>query len=651
MRRRATGTLVLLATIVFLTTPAPSTPRSASRAGPPARASERLSGAVGPESGSSRPAEAPISASPTAPTVTKNFEVLGHERLLKDEVHADVAVYDHGERFGTYAYIGSWSARCAGTGVNVINVNDPSNPKLVAIAGSHDGESHEDVVIRRIDGRDYLFVGVQQCDRGGRDGLDIFDVTDPGHPRHVSFFRTRSPFGGVHELDVVRRSDGRVLALLAVPFEEFSEVYFGAKQQGEFRIVDVTDPSKPEQLAGWGVIADSSLPIPSGTRPFSSSYQGLGNGPVIFAHSVRGADHGTTAYVSYWDAGFLKFDIGDPRSPRLVGRTLYPGTAEGDGHSLTTYDVAGDRYLLANDEDVDPTPIAAVTTSATGDTVYAGVQMFWARTSLYKAGDIEAEVFDAGEGCSQEAFEGADGKIALADSTDPFYRGIIEGWPRPPCSIARQAVFAAKAGAAAFVPNLVSPDNAYQYRSGPVRRARRVGEGMPVVQISDIDEIASSIRDQLKSGGSAQITLASEQPGVGFLRVYSESTARDVDGDGIPEFQQVGQFSDLPHVTGEVHPPPGDWEIHNTEVFGHRAYSSWYSSGIVAFDVSDPTQPSPVGQFVPPATSRFMGFFGASFPLVWGVAVDRETGIIYASDMRSGLWIVRPVGPAAARSA
>jgi hypothetical protein len=32
---------------------------------------------------------------------------------------------------------------------------------------------------------------------------------------------------------------------------------------------------------------------------------------------------------------------------------------------------------------------------------------------------------------------------------------------------------------------------------------------------------------------------------------------------------------------------------------------------------------------------------------VWGVAIDPDTGIVYASDMRTGLWVIRPVGDAA----
>jgi hypothetical protein len=93
---------------------------------------------------------------------------------------------------------------------------------------------------------------------------------------------------------------------------------------------------------------------------------------------------------------------------------------------------------------------------------------------------------------------------------------------------------------------------------------------------------------------------------------------------------------------GQLFPPDGGWSIHNTEVLGDRAYSSWYSHGIVALDVRHPTRPAKVGQFVPPPPAGGE----PPFALVWGVATDRETGIVYASDINSGLWIVRPTGRA-----
>jgi len=408
----------------------------------------------------------------------------------------------------------------------------------------------------------------------------------------------------------------------------------------------VTKPRRPSEITDWGVIADASVPIPSGTRPFRSTFQGLGNEAVIFDHSVRAADHGMTAYVSWWDAGVLKLDISRLTNPSVLGRTTFPVDADGSAHSMTPYDVGGTRYVLTNDEDVNPTPVPTVLSSATGDRSYGGVEMWWAPSPLYSVGPLEGRVWDAGEGCAERDYRHAEGKVVMADAVDPFYHGIIEGWPRPPCKIGEQAILAAHAGAIAFLPSLVSPDNAYPYFQGRRREVYRETEGMPIVQISRIDHQVRAIRDALETGERVTVRLEPGVPDVGYLRVYREST-RDVDGDKLPDFRQVGAFNDLRHVIGDLSLPPGDWEIHNTEVNADRAYSSWYSHGIVALDLTDPTDPSLVGQFVPPATRRFSGIFGDPFPLVWGVAIDPETGLVYASDMRSGLWIVRPIREAA----
>jgi hypothetical protein len=93
--------------------------------------------------------------------------------------------------------------------------------------------------------------------------------------------------------------------------------------------------------------------------------------------------------------------------------------------------------------------------------------------------------------------------------------------------------------------------------------------------------------------------------------------------------------------------PPGSWSVHNTEVLGDRAYSAWYSNGIVALDLSNPTSPEMVGQFVPNTSNRHANSLGVGPAEVWGVTIDPETGIVYASDMRTGLWIIQPVGDAA----
>ncbi|MBA3430219.1 MAG: hypothetical protein H0U16_01905 [Actinobacteria bacterium] len=577
------------------------------------------------------------------PAAAKNFKVLGHEKLPGPTPNGDVLVYDHGGDVGTHAYVGTWSFPCSGTGVKIIDVNDPRNPEMVALAGTRKGISNEDMVVRHYAGRDVMAIGVQACGEEGAQGVRLVDVTDPSHPQQFSFFRTP---GGVHELDMVKRRDGRVLALLALPFVEFGNTYFGTDSGGEFRIVDVTDPTAPVELAEWGMIEDSSAKIFGGNDELSSSFQGLGNFAAHFAHSVRGANRGKTAYVSYWDGGVLKFDIGNPSSPQLLARTSYRNNADGDAHSMTPYRAGGKRYIFQNDEDFSPLATPTVTTGATGNMKYPGVQMPWAPTLLSGgAGLLSGRTFDAGEGCSKGDYAGARDRVVLVDVVDPFYVGVIPNWSVP-CNVGRQVLLAARAGARAVVLNLVSPDDAFIFEPNEERLddIQRDAVGMPIVMVSNIDDMAAKIR---RAGGAVRIEVETEVPSWGFLRVYREDTARDRNGDGIAEYRQVGHFSDLNHVRGENETPPGDWSIHNTEIHGDRAYAAWYSQGIVALDLTSPAHPQKAGHFVPPPSCALRPLFGFCGAEVWGVAVDHSSGLIYASDMGSGLWIVKPTGAAA----
>src|ERR687892_74557 len=380
-----------------------------------------------------------VASGPASTLVAENFDVLGHVNLGGGSPNGDVFFFDHGGDVGKFAYVGTWSSPCSGAGIKIIDVNDPTQPKLVARAGGRTGISNEDVVVRRIGSTDVLGIGVQLCKpQGGSGGVQLFDVTDPGDPQALSFLPV--PSGGVHELDMVTRTDGTSLALLAVPFTEFDTQYFDIPSGGEFRIVDVTDPDDPFELADWGVIADSDLKnFGAGGDEVSSSFQGLGYYAAHYAHSVRAADDGTTAYVSYWDSGVLKFDITDPTDPELLARTRFDGDDDGDAHSMTPYDVGGTRYILQNDEDLDALSPAMVSSSATGATEYSGIEEPWAPTLLSETGTVTGTVHDANDGCQASDFAGTAGHVALVDTVDPFCVGIIPGWSVP-CSIGSQAV-------------------------------------------------------------------------------------------------------------------------------------------------------------------------------------------------------------------
>lgn len=125
------------------------------------------------------------------------------------------------------------------------------------------------------------------------------------------------------------------------------------------------------------------------------------------------------------------------------------------------------------------------------------------------------------------------------------------------------------------------------------------------------------------------------EKGYGYLRVYDYSN--------LAAPVQIGEYR-TPNSLGTNDQRAGDYVIHNPLVVGTDVYASWYSDGVRVLDASDPTAVREIAYFVPPATNNPVspsqrGVL-TNTPQVWGVAVDEATGLVYLSDMNSGLWIV-----------
>jgi hypothetical protein len=126
------------------------------------------------------------------------------------------------------------------------------------------------------------------------------------------------------------------------------------------------------------------------------------------------------------------------------------------------------------------------------------------------------------------------------------------------------------------------------------------------------------------------------ETGYGYLRIWDYSDL------AAPE--QIGEFR-TPNSRGLGAQGSGDYSIHNALVVDTDVYMSWYSDGVRVVDAADPAQPVEIAYFVPPAGQNPVkppqrGVL-SQMPQVWGVVVDEATGLIYASDMNSGLWILR----------
>jgi hypothetical protein len=98
----------------------------------------------------------------------------------------------------------------------------------------------------------------------------------------------------------------------------------------------------------------------------------------------------------------------------------------------------------------------------------------------------------------------------------------------------------------------------------------------------------------------------------------------------------------LPSTTQFPPPGPGDFTIHDPKVRGNKLYTSWYTEGVVIWNIANPANPKRIGQFIPPekAEDPFGIFFpGEEFVEIWGV--DLGPGFAVASDMNTGLWVFK----------
>ncbi|MDQ3984879.1 MAG: hypothetical protein M3280_00025 [Actinomycetota bacterium] len=292
-----------------------------------------------------------------------NTEVVGRNRIGGRGFNADVWEHEG------FAYVGHWGFTdwASGSkqrfcpqepksGVAVIDATDPSNPTVVSKLQNPAGTSAEDVVVFTarsgpLEGHDIAAAGIQVCggsryDRSFPRGLMLWDVTDPTSPETLGFVSTGCCTRGLHEFEVEHRSDlGRTFAYASVPASEYPDELSPSgvrdrQGRGDFRLIDITDPTDPFEVSDWGVVSNLGGP----------PAEGLGCDPdPIFGHGAEPSGDGTLVFVAYWDSGFIALDVTDPENPIFLGRTVYPDNADGDAHS-STYD--DERELLfAADED------------------------------------------------------------------------------------------------------------------------------------------------------------------------------------------------------------------------------------------------------------------------------------------------------------
>ena len=274
-----------------------------------------------------------------------NIEIVGQDSLGGRGFNADVWTHEG------FAYIGHWGfidwatgndrfcPSAPNNGIAVVDATDPTDPEMVSRLQNPAGTSAEDVVVYTaesgpLEGHDIAAAAIQVCggsryDLAFRRGLMLWDVTNPAVPVELGFWDAECCTRGVHEFEIEHRADlGRTFAYATVPTSRYedSETASGfrdADGDGDFRLIDITDPESPFQESDWG-IQDIGGPF----------YGGQGcDADANYGHGAEPSADGKLVFLAYWDSGFIQLDLRDPATPVFVGRTVYPATADGDAHS------------------------------------------------------------------------------------------------------------------------------------------------------------------------------------------------------------------------------------------------------------------------------------------------------------------------------
>jgi hypothetical protein len=206
--------------------------------------------------------------------------------------------------------------------VTAVEVSDPRKPVVIAQTEL----PHREMRSNSLDlVGDTLVVAYQTQKPGATPaGFELFDVADPTNPKSIGFFDASGPYSrGVHHLWFV---DGEYVhcASGAGDFKPRNQ-----KDDQFYRIVDVRNPSKPEEVGRWwlpGTRDGDPEPPPVRHTKLDAGFR---------AHNTnvypRRPDR---AYVGYLDGGALVLDVADKAHPKLLGRWDYHPPFPGFTHTV-----------------------------------------------------------------------------------------------------------------------------------------------------------------------------------------------------------------------------------------------------------------------------------------------------------------------------
>jgi len=203
-----------------------------------------------------------------------------------------------------------------------VDVTDPKNPKLIVQTDL----PHMQLRSNSLDvWGDILAVAYQTQTVGLKPaGVDLFDVSDPEHPKLLSHFDCSGPFSrGVHALWFV---DGKYIHMSSGS-DDFEPTH--PLDDQFYRILDVSDPKNPVEAGRWwypGTRVGDAVPPPPRHPKFDTGYR-VHNTNVFPREPNR-------AYVGYIDGGAFVLDISDMKNIQVVSHWNHSPPLNGFIHTV-----------------------------------------------------------------------------------------------------------------------------------------------------------------------------------------------------------------------------------------------------------------------------------------------------------------------------
>ena len=205
---------------------------------------------------------------------------------------------------------------------SVLDVTDPRRPELVWQRPLPHREMRGNSLSLWGD----VLLTAQQVYRPGHHpaGFHLWDVSNPRQPREIAFFDTSGPHSqGVHR---VWTADGRYahISTGAADFEPNDP-----KDHQFYMIVDIQDPSRPQEVGRWWVPGQRK-----GEEPYPRHRPPALDFAVRLHHSLCYPQRPDRVYLGYIDAGMIILDIADMARPRMVSRLDYHPPFPGFTHTV-----------------------------------------------------------------------------------------------------------------------------------------------------------------------------------------------------------------------------------------------------------------------------------------------------------------------------